>query len=208
MHSWGVWTLQSDPNLKKIVLIKALQWLLILLFLYFFHFVMATKVFGTQKFSLFLSLPLCGCVCYTCVSIPAFKSMICFIFFLSFTVGKVSVLYTLLAVSPASAPLPSPQQSLISIWGSGVPGMLILLPPPDLVTICWKAFDCSFSYSEQKTPVFPPGCKAWCSPALLRQPHLLQPPHPLCTPLHGPPCFSLNMPGTFMSPNMLPPFGL
>lgn len=100
----------------------------------------------------FLSLPLCGCVCYTCVSIPAFKSMICFIFFLSFTVGKVSVLYTLLAVSPASAPLPSPQQSLISIWGSGVPGMLILLPPPDLVTICWKAFDCSSSYSEQKNP--------------------------------------------------------
>lgn len=56
MHSWGVWTLQSDPNLKKIVLIKALQWLLILLFLYFFHFVMATKVFGTQKFSFSLSL--------------------------------------------------------------------------------------------------------------------------------------------------------
>ena len=135
MYSWGVWTPQSEPNLKKIVLIKALQWLLILLFLYFFHSVRATKVFGTQHFSLFLSLPLCVCVCYTCVSIPGFKSTICFIFFLSLTVGKLSVLYTLLAVSSASAPLPSPQQSPISIWGSGVPGMLILLPPPDLVTI-------------------------------------------------------------------------
>ena len=60
------------------------------------------------------------------------------------------MLYTLLAVSPASAPLPAPQQSLISMWGSGVPEMLILLPLPDLVTILLEslAFDSSFSHSE------------------------------------------------------------
>ena len=47
-------------------------------------------------------------------------------------------------------PSPLPQQSPISIWGSGVPEMLILLPFPDLVTILLEslAFDCSFSHSE------------------------------------------------------------
>ena len=77
-------------------------------------------------------------------------SKACFVLFSIIHCGKLSVLYTLLAVSPASAPLPTPQQSLISIWGSGVPEMMILLPLPDLVTILLQslAFDCSFSHSE------------------------------------------------------------
>lgn len=82
---------------------------------------------------LFLLLSVCVCVCYTCVSIPGFKSILCFIFFLSFTMGKLSVLYTLLAVSPTSAPLLTSQQGLISIWESGVPGMLTRSPLQYLV---------------------------------------------------------------------------
>lgn len=134
---------------KKFFLIKALQWFLILLFLYFVHFVVATKVFGMQHSSLFLSLSLSANVCATHVWV-FLVSKACFVLFSIIHCGKLSVLYTLLAVFPASAPLPPPQQSLISIWGSGVPEMLTLLPLPDLVTILLEnlAFDSSFSHSE------------------------------------------------------------
>ena len=147
MYSWGVGTPQSDPNLKKnnFFLIKALRWFLIL-FLYFVHFVVATKVFGMQHFSLFLSL--WACMCYTCVSIPGFKSMLCFIFYHS--LWEIECAVHIVGCLPSICSPPPPQQSLISIWESGVPEMLILLPFPDLVTILLEslAFDCSFSHSE------------------------------------------------------------
>lgn len=66
---------------------------------------------------------------------------------LSFTVGN-SVLCTLLAVSPASAPLPSFQQPFISIWGSVVKGGWFHAQLHILSLLCSKASSWSLSYTE------------------------------------------------------------
>lgn len=100
-------------------MIKALQWFLILLFLYFVHFVVATKVFGMQHSSLSLSLPLCECVCYTCVSIPGFKSMLCFIFYHSLWETECAVHIVGCLPSICSPPRSSAVPDFhLGIWGS------------------------------------------------------------------------------------------
>ena len=117
MYSWGVGTPQSDHNLKKkfFFLIKALRWFLIL-FLYFVHFVVATKVFGMQHFSLSLSLSMY--VLHMC-EYSWFQKHALF-YFLSFTVGNW-VCCTHCWLSPQHL-LPSPSSAVpdfhLGIWGS------------------------------------------------------------------------------------------
>ena len=149
MYSWGVGTPQSDPNLKKkfffdqstSVIFNSVSVLCSLCRGY-------KGIWDATFFSLSLSLSVC--VLHMC-EYSWFQKHALF-YFLSFTVGNW-VCCTHCWLSPQHllpAPPPHPQQSLISIWGSGVPEMLILLPFPDLVTILLEslAFDCSFSHSE------------------------------------------------------------
>lgn len=151
---------------------------------------MATKVCGIEKF--YFSLSLCMCMCYTCVRIPGFKSILCFIFFLSFTVGKPRVQYTLLALSPASAPLCSSQQPLISFWGSGVPGMLTPRPVPCLVTALLERHRCPPFLLRVKKPKCFHGATRLYRQWPLPQPHLLQSSLPFSAH-HCLPCSFLNM---------------
>ena len=173
MYSWGVGTPQSDPNLKKkFFLIKALQWFLIL-FLYFVHFVVATKVFGMQHFSLFLSLWVC--VCYTCVSIPGFKSMLCFIFYHS--LWEIECAVHIVGCLPSiCSPPPSPSSPRFPFGDLGFQRCWFYFHFQILSPFCWKVLPLIVPFliqskKKQKNKKTTKSsywcCKAWCSGALL-----------------------------------------
>lgn len=207
MYSWGVGTPQSDPNLKKknFFLIKALRWFLIL-FLYFVHFVVATKVFGMQHFSLSLSLSMY--VLHMC-EYSWFQKHALF-YFLSFTVGNW-VCCTHCWLSPQHL-LPSPSSAVpdfhLGIWGSR---------DADSTSIsrschhsagksCLWLFLFSFRVKKNKKQknnkvviLVLQGLTQW-GPVI--QPHLLQPPTHLCSFLLPP----LTLPETFQALLYLPIF--
>lgn len=67
-----------------------------------------------------LSPSLCVSVCYTCVSIAGFKSILCFIFLLSSTVGKQCALHMVGRLPSICSPpcFPTGPDSHLGIWGS------------------------------------------------------------------------------------------
>ena len=189
-------------------MIKALQWFLIL-FLYFVHFVVATKVFGMQHFSLFLSLWVC--VCYTCVSIPGFKSMLCFIFYHS--LWEIECAVHIVGCLPSICsppPHPTPSSPWFPFGDLGFQRCWFYFHFQILSPFCWKVLTLIVPFliqskknKKQKNNkvviLVLQGLMQWGS---VIQPHLLQPPTHLCSFLLPP----LTLPETFQALLYLPIF--
>lgn len=183
MYSWGVGTPQSDPNLKKnfffdqstsVIFNSSVS---VLCSLCRGH----KGIWDATFFSFSLSPSLWMCVLHMC-EYSWFQKHALF-YFLSFTVGNW-VCCTHCWLSPQHL-LPSPLLS--SPWfpfgDLGFQRCWFYFHFQILSLFCWKVLPLILPFliqskkQQQKTTKLSYwGCKAWCSGALLLQPHLLQSP--------------------------------
>ena len=145
--------------------------------------------------NIFLSFSLSECVCATHVWV-FLVSKACFVLFSIIHCGKLSVLYTLLAVSPASAPLPpTPPPAVpdfhLGIWGSrDADSTSISRSCHHSAGKSWLwLFLFSFRVKKTKNKKTTKSsywcCKAWCSGALLSNLISYSLP-PICAPFYCP----------------------
>lgn len=214
MYSWGVGTPQSDPNLKKIFFDQSTSVIFnssvsVLCSLCRGH----KGIWDATFFSLSLSLPLCECVCYTCVSIPGFKSMLCFIFYHSLWETECAVHIVGCLPSICSPPHSSAVPDFhLGIWGSRDADSTSTSRSCHYSAGKSRLWFFLFSFRVKNNNKKQQSCHTGAArldavgPCYSNLISYSLPP--IWAPFYCPSYSSWNIPGTAVSANILPPLGL
>lgn len=171
-------------------------------------------IWDATFFSLSLSLPLCICVCYTCVSIPGFKSMLCFIFYHSLWETECAVHIVGCLPSICSPPHSSAVPDFhLGIWGSRDADSTSTSRSchHSAAKSCLWLFLFSFRVKKKlnkKQQSLHTGAARLDAVVPCYSNLISYSLPPSCAPFYRPSCSSLNIPGTAISANILPPLGL